>query len=78
MTGAARHEKSVSRQKQCIKCEPLIVIICHFQQAIELVKHDKVDITSMITHNFELVDGATAFSMQANYEDNMIKTLIKI
>ena len=42
------------------------------------MKQDKVDITSMITHNFNLKDAAKAFSMQANYEDEMVKTLIRV
>lgn len=49
-----------------------------FPAAIELVAEKKVDLKSLITHRYDLTDGARAFADAAGYGGERIKTIIQI
>lgn len=57
--------KNVRRSNKCI------------ERAIELVKSKKVTLNSFITHRFSLKETSKALKLVANYDDNVIKAIIK-
>jgi L-iditol 2-dehydrogenase len=48
-----------------------------YQRAMKLVASGKVDVKSMITHRFSLEQAPEAFAMNAKYQDNVMKVMIK-
>jgi L-iditol 2-dehydrogenase len=47
-----------------------------YPRAIQLVEQGRVDVNALITHRFDLADTAEAFSLQANEEQGLIKSLV--
>lgn len=49
-----------------------------YPRAIKLIKEHQVDIRSLVSHRFKLIDAPLAFKKNAGYEDNVIKVMIDI
>lgn len=48
------------------------------QKAIDLIASGKVDLNFMITHTFDFKQTQEAFDLVANYQDGVVKALIKV
>ncbi|MCD6364924.1 MAG: alcohol dehydrogenase catalytic domain-containing protein [Planctomycetes bacterium] len=57
---------NVRRQNQCIA------------PAIEMVAGGAVDLDVLISHEFQLEESQKAFDLVANYQDNVVKAMIKV
>jgi L-iditol 2-dehydrogenase len=49
-----------------------------YDRAIELASAGKVDLTTMVTHSFDLEDTPEAYMAQAAFEDGVIKSIVTI
>ena len=58
--------QNVRRQNQC------------FAAAIDLIAWGKVDLGSMVTHEFPLSETRAAFDIVSNYKDNVVKAMIHV
>ncbi len=57
--------QNVRRQNECVEA------------ALELIENSGIDLRFMLTHEFALADSNTAFELVDNYEDGVIKAMIK-